>query len=152
MIPNNLFHSPPLCVLQNKRHVKKHLFSDTDADYVTSEVSWLKESSRKPKPKVTKYSRPAAIKSKTVSSFSSTCIKTEFSLDNLYFDFYKQNSLPFLIVESPDLLPSSPKPRKKNVKSYKVRHYWLLLANNVLTLTLLIGCSNPVKPQCVIVV
>lgn len=130
--------------------MKKHLFSDTDVDYVTSEVSWLKESSRKPKPKVTKYSRPVAIKSKTVSSFSSTCIKTEFSLDNLYFDFH--NSLPLLIVESPDLLPSSPKPKKKNVKSYKVRHYWLLLANNVLTRTLHIGCSNAVKPQCVIVV
>ncbi|KAG7227058.1 hypothetical protein INR49_022405, partial [Caranx melampygus] len=49
-----------LQISQNKEkpHVKKHLFSDTDMDCATSEVSWLRESSRKTKP-VTKYSRPA---------------------------------------------------------------------------------------------
>ncbi|TNN87725.1 Synaptonemal complex protein 2 [Liparis tanakae] len=40
-----------------KRYVKKHLFSDTD--YSTTDVSWLRETCRKPKPKVTKYSRQA---------------------------------------------------------------------------------------------
>ncbi|XP_055078737.1 synaptonemal complex protein 2 [Periophthalmus magnuspinnatus] len=39
-----------------KRYVKKHLFSDTDTDRGT-DLSWLRESSRKPKPKVTKYPR-----------------------------------------------------------------------------------------------
>lgn len=39
-----------------RRHVKKHLFSDTDTDAMM-EISWLKESSRKPKPKVIDYSR-----------------------------------------------------------------------------------------------
>lgn len=58
---------PPPCVLQQKRHVKKHLFSDTDTDYATTDVSWLKESSRKPKPKVTTYSRQAPVKPKAVS-------------------------------------------------------------------------------------
>ncbi|XP_051805719.1 synaptonemal complex protein 2 [Acanthochromis polyacanthus] len=53
-------------VAKNKRYVKKHLFSDTDTDYAQTEVSWLRESSRKPKPKVTKYSRQAPIKAKPV--------------------------------------------------------------------------------------
>ncbi|XP_029975455.1 synaptonemal complex protein 2 [Salarias fasciatus] len=47
---------------KNKRHVKKHLFSDTDTDNATTEVSWLRESGRKPKPNVTKYSREASNK------------------------------------------------------------------------------------------
>ncbi|XP_062871319.1 synaptonemal complex protein 2 isoform X4 [Trichomycterus rosablanca] len=38
------------------RAVKKHLFSDTDTDYMT-EVSWLKSANRKPKPKVADYTR-----------------------------------------------------------------------------------------------
>ncbi|XP_033942241.1 synaptonemal complex protein 2 isoform X2 [Pseudochaenichthys georgianus] len=54
-------------VAKQKRHVKKHLFSDTDTDYATTDVSWLKESSRKPKPKVTTYSRQAPVKPKAVS-------------------------------------------------------------------------------------
>ncbi|KAL1021249.1 hypothetical protein UPYG_G00010710 [Umbra pygmaea] len=45
-----------------RRHVKKHLFSDTDTDAMT-ELSWLKESSRKPKPKVIDYSRHPRVKS-----------------------------------------------------------------------------------------
>lgn len=60
-----------LYILQGKRHVKKHLFSDTDTDFVTSEVSWLTESSKKTIPKVTKYSRQAAVNSKPLSSLSS---------------------------------------------------------------------------------
>ncbi|XP_069382156.1 synaptonemal complex protein 2 [Paralichthys olivaceus] len=51
-------------VTKEKQHVKKHLFSDTDTDYTMTEVSWLRESSRKPKPKVTKYSRQAPINPK----------------------------------------------------------------------------------------
>ncbi|KAJ4934026.1 hypothetical protein JOQ06_006833, partial [Pogonophryne albipinna] len=54
-------------VAKQKRHVKKHLFSDTDTDYATTDVSWLKESNRKPKPKVTTYSRQAPVKPKAVS-------------------------------------------------------------------------------------
>ncbi|XP_041654666.1 synaptonemal complex protein 2 [Cheilinus undulatus] len=46
-------------VEKKKRHVKKHLFSDTDTDHALTEVSWLRESSRKPKAKVTQYSRQA---------------------------------------------------------------------------------------------
>ncbi|XP_043982155.1 synaptonemal complex protein 2 [Gambusia affinis] len=48
---------------KNKLHVKKHLFSDTDMD-TTTDVSWLRESARKPKPQVIKYSRQAQIKPK----------------------------------------------------------------------------------------
>lgn len=62
---------PLPCVLQEKRHVKKHLFSDTDTDHAMTDVSWLRESSRKPKPKVTKYSRQAPIKPKAVSPHTS---------------------------------------------------------------------------------
>lgn len=51
-------------VLQNKRYVKKHLFSDTDTDNAVTEVSWLTESSRKAKPQVTKYTRQALPKPK----------------------------------------------------------------------------------------
>ncbi|KAI9530932.1 hypothetical protein NQZ68_000423 [Dissostichus eleginoides] len=58
-------------VAKQKRHVKKHLFSDTDTDYVTTDVSWLKESNRKPKPKVTTYSRQAPVKPKAVSPHTS---------------------------------------------------------------------------------
>ncbi|CAG6021345.1 unnamed protein product [Menidia menidia] len=61
--------APPAA--QNKRYVKKHLFSDTDTDNAMTEVSWLRESSRKAKPKVTKYSRQALIKPKGAPSHSS---------------------------------------------------------------------------------
>ncbi|XP_027878082.1 synaptonemal complex protein 2 isoform X1 [Xiphophorus couchianus] len=50
---------------KNKLHVKKHLFSDTETD-ATTDVSWLRESARKPKPQVIKYSRQAQIKPKKV--------------------------------------------------------------------------------------
>lgn len=60
------------CVWQEKRYVKRHLFSDTDTDYAMTEVSWIRESRRKPKPKVTKYSRQACVKPKTFAP-DSTC-------------------------------------------------------------------------------
>ncbi|XP_030220770.1 synaptonemal complex protein 2 isoform X2 [Gadus morhua] len=49
---------------KGKRHVTKHLFSDTDTDRTRTgtDVSWLRESSRKPKPKVTDYTRKAPAK------------------------------------------------------------------------------------------
>ncbi|XP_042347777.1 synaptonemal complex protein 2-like [Plectropomus leopardus] len=71
-------------VVKEKRYVKRHLFSDTDTDYVTTDVSWLRESSRKHKPKVAKYSRQAPVKPKAVS--------------------------PHTSFESPGLPPTSPKP------------------------------------------
>ncbi|XP_070695015.1 synaptonemal complex protein 2 [Pempheris klunzingeri] len=80
-------------VLQEKRYVKKHLFSDTDTDYAMTEVSWLRESNRKPKPKVTKYSRQAPNKPRDVSHHTS--------------------------YESSDLSPSSRKPVKGNAKHSK---------------------------------
>ncbi|XP_071331947.1 synaptonemal complex protein 2 isoform X2 [Trachinotus anak] len=83
-------------VTKGKRYVKKHLFSDTDTDYATTEVSWLRESSRKPKPKVTKYSRQAPIKPKAVS--------------------------PHTSYESPDLPSPSPKHVKGNTKPNKKKH------------------------------
>ncbi|XP_069035443.1 synaptonemal complex protein 2 isoform X1 [Lepisosteus oculatus] len=47
-------------------HVKKHLFSDTDTDRRTedsrTDISWLRESSRRPKPKVKNYSRHPCVK------------------------------------------------------------------------------------------
>ncbi|CAJ1085456.1 synaptonemal complex protein 2 isoform X8 [Xyrichtys novacula] len=58
-------------VAKQKWHGRKHLFSDTDTDYATTEVSWLRESGRKPKPKVTKYSRPANVRPKAVSPHTS---------------------------------------------------------------------------------
>ncbi|CAK6951244.1 synaptonemal complex protein 2 [Scomber scombrus] len=78
---------------KEKRYVKKHLFSDTDTDYAMTEVSWLRESSRKPKPKVTKYSKSVPVKPKALSTHTS--------------------------FESPDLPLASPKPVKGNVKSKK---------------------------------
>lgn len=51
---------------QNKLHVKKHLFSDTDTDNAPTDVSWLRESARKPKPQAIKYARQAQIKPKKV--------------------------------------------------------------------------------------
>ncbi|XP_014846919.1 PREDICTED: synaptonemal complex protein 2 [Poecilia mexicana] len=51
---------------KNKLHVKKHLFSDTDTDNAPTDVSWLRESARKPKPQVIKYSRQPQIKPKKV--------------------------------------------------------------------------------------
>ncbi|XP_044207947.1 synaptonemal complex protein 2 isoform X3 [Thunnus albacares] len=80
-------------VAKEKRYVKKHLFSDTDTDCNVTEVSWLRESSRKPKPKVTKYSRPVPVKPKALS--------------------------PHTSYESPDLPPPSPKPVKGNTKPNK---------------------------------
>ncbi|KAM9350340.1 LOW QUALITY PROTEIN: synaptonemal complex protein 2 [Symphorus nematophorus] len=59
-------------VAKQKRHVKKHLFSDTDTDRAMTEVSWLRESGRKPKPKVNNYSRQAPIKPKAVSPHTSS--------------------------------------------------------------------------------
>lgn len=54
-------------MLQKKGHVKKHLFSDTDTENATTEVSWLRESATKSKPKVIKYSRQAPIKPRPAS-------------------------------------------------------------------------------------
>ncbi|KAK7878619.1 hypothetical protein WMY93_030455 [Mugilogobius chulae] len=54
-----------------KRYVKKHLFSDTDTDRGTTDVSWLKESSRKPKPKVIKYPKAAPSKTKVAPALPS---------------------------------------------------------------------------------
>ncbi|XP_047187101.1 synaptonemal complex protein 2-like isoform X2 [Scophthalmus maximus] len=82
---------PPLT--KEKRYVKKHLFSDTDTDYAMTEASWLRESSRKPKPKVTTYSRQAPVKPKALS--------------------------PRTSCESLDLPPPSPKPVKGNAKPNK---------------------------------
>ncbi|XP_030279267.1 synaptonemal complex protein 2 isoform X4 [Sparus aurata] len=79
-------------VAKEKRRVKKHLFSDTDTDYAT-EVSWLRESGRKPKPKVIKYSRQAPVKPKAVS--------------------------PHTSYESPDLPPSPQKPLNGNTRPNK---------------------------------
>ncbi|KAM8864625.1 uncharacterized protein sycp2 [Spinachia spinachia] len=75
-------------VAKQKRYVKRHLFSDTD--YSTTDVSWLRESCRKPKPKVTKYSRQAPDKPGPLS--------------------------PHTSYESPDLPPASRKPVKGNTK------------------------------------
>ncbi|XP_071227831.1 synaptonemal complex protein 2-like isoform X2 [Salvelinus alpinus] len=75
-----------------RRHVKKHLFSDTDTDTMM-EISWLKESSRKPKPKVIDYSRQPRLHLPT----------------------------PNTTYESPDLPPSSPKPGKEKAKPKKKR-------------------------------
>ncbi|XP_059189388.1 synaptonemal complex protein 2 isoform X2 [Centropristis striata] len=82
---------PP--VTKDKRHVRKHLFSDTDADCGMTDVSWLRESSRKPKPRVTTYSRQAPVKPKALS--------------------------PHTSYESPDLPPNTQKPVKHNDKLSK---------------------------------
>ncbi|XP_076734450.1 synaptonemal complex protein 2 isoform X1 [Maylandia zebra] len=80
---------------KKKGHVKKHLFSDTDTENATTDLSWLRESATKSKPKVIKYSRQAPIKPRPVPHHAS--------------------------VESPDLVPTFPraglgnnKPTQKN--------------------------------------
>nr|XP_020471326.1 synaptonemal complex protein 2 isoform X3 [Monopterus albus] len=80
-------------VAKERRHEKKHLFSDTDTDHAMTEVSWLTESARKPKPKVIKYTRQAPAKPKAISLHTS--------------------------YESPDLPPPSPKHVKETVKPNK---------------------------------
>ncbi|XP_068589399.1 synaptonemal complex protein 2 isoform X3 [Cebidichthys violaceus] len=99
-ISSSGIHDPPALssttkkgqpVAKEKRYVKKHLFSDTD--YSTTDVSWLRESSRKPKPKVTKYSRQAPVKPRAMS--------------------------PHTSFESPDLPPAFPKPVKGKTKVSK---------------------------------
>ena len=129
-------------VLQEKKHVKKHLFSDTDTDYATTEVSWLRESSRKPKPKVTKYSRQAPIKPKAESPQTScklldSCLYSEtrpFRLDvdqikwrNQYL--HKEDVLSFWAGESSHLPPPSPKPVKVNTKTNNVRQCFFYVNN-----------------------
>ncbi|KAG9337492.1 hypothetical protein JZ751_028683, partial [Albula glossodonta] len=61
-------------------YVKKHLFSDTDTDNKT-DVSWLKASSRKPKPKVMDYSRqrPTKPAPPADSSYESKSLPTPLS-------------------------------------------------------------------------
>ncbi|XP_073325885.1 synaptonemal complex protein 2 [Pagrus major] len=81
-------------VAKVNRHVKKHLFSDSDTDCATTEVSWLRESGRKPKPKVTKYSRQAPVKPKAVSPHAS----------------YESQDIP---PSSQKLLNGNTKPNKK---------------------------------------
>ncbi|XP_047465945.1 synaptonemal complex protein 2 isoform X2 [Mugil cephalus] len=82
---------PP--VEKNKRYVKARLFSDTDTDRDMTEISWLRESARKPKPQVTKYSRQEPNKCSTVP--------------------------PLTSCESPDILPFSLQPLKGNAKPKK---------------------------------
>lgn len=126
-------------VLQKKRYVKKHLFSDTDTENAMTEVSWLRESARRSKPKVTKYSRQAPIKPRAVPQHGSCRrFKPRLSLWKLlhhncmFIKRFRSISDPihalcffcfFLIaVESPDLLPSFPKAVMDNNKPTKVRN------------------------------
>ncbi|KAI4881915.1 hypothetical protein NFI96_021091 [Prochilodus magdalenae] len=53
-LSNSAKKGPP--AKPTRRNVKKHLFSDTDTENMT-EVSWLKSSNRRPKPKVADYTR-----------------------------------------------------------------------------------------------
>ncbi|XP_015257877.1 PREDICTED: synaptonemal complex protein 2-like, partial [Cyprinodon variegatus] len=57
-------------VAKKKLHVKKHLFSDTDTDNAPTDISWLKESSRKSKAQVITYTRHAKLKPKTAPPHS----------------------------------------------------------------------------------
>lgn len=60
-----------ICLLREKRHVNKHLFSDSDTDCAMTELSWLRESGRKPHPKIAKYSRKERVKPKALSCHTS---------------------------------------------------------------------------------
>uniref|UniRef100_A0A6Q2XPJ6 Synaptonemal complex protein 2-like n=1 Tax=Esox lucius TaxID=8010 RepID=A0A6Q2XPJ6_ESOLU len=94
-LPNSTTKGQAIKVSALRRQVKKHLFSDTDTDAMT-EVSWLRESSRKPKPKVTDYSR------RPRRHVPGPALNTTY--------------------ESPDLPPTLPKPVKENAKLKKKRH------------------------------
>lgn len=119
-------------VLQEKRYVKKHLFSDMD--YSTTDVSWLKESCRKPKPKVTKYSRQAPDKPRPLSLHTSCrpLNSHKHAAHNLEFlsftagcSYFKTKckALSIYTDESPDQPPASRKPVKGNTKLSKVQKY-----------------------------
>ncbi|XP_068996668.1 synaptonemal complex protein 2 [Embiotoca jacksoni] len=82
---------------KNKRYVKKHLFSDTDTDNAMTEVSWLRESNRKAKPKIYEYSRQAPVQPKAVPPHTSD--------------------------ESPDFFPLSAKAVMANDKPSKKKPY-----------------------------
>ncbi|XP_075898427.1 synaptonemal complex protein 2 isoform X2 [Nelusetta ayraudi] len=56
-------------VCKEKRHVNKHLFSDTDT--ATTDVSWLRETGRGAKSRIIKYSRRTAARPKAVSPHTS---------------------------------------------------------------------------------
>lgn len=47
--------------------MQKHLFSDTDTDGAVTELSWVRESARKPRPAVTKYTRKPRAASRQAS-------------------------------------------------------------------------------------
>ncbi|KAM9855210.1 uncharacterized protein sycp2 [Aulostomus maculatus] len=61
------FKNKPTKHKKEKRHVKKHLFSDTDTDNAMTDASWLRGSNKKPS--ITKYSRQPPIKPKAASSY-----------------------------------------------------------------------------------
>ncbi|KAK2851248.1 hypothetical protein Q5P01_007524 [Channa striata] len=78
---------------QKTQNVKKQLFSDTDTDCAMTEVSWLRESSRNAKHKVTVYSRQAPVKPKAAT--------------------------PHALCDSKDIPSTNPKPAKESTKPKK---------------------------------
>lgn len=119
-----------ICVLQEKRHVNKHLFSDSDTESAMTELSWLRESGRKPHPKITKYSRKERVKPKALSCHTScnSSHKNCILIHLFKYVIISINTRGFfpLTDESPDSPPSSQKPVKHSTKSNMVRQLFFL--------------------------
>lgn len=121
--------------------MEKHLFSDTDTDYSTTDISWLRESSRKCKPNVTKYSRQAPIKPKAVSPHTS-CTYLHLNQMFIYLTFaFKVISILVFTDETFELHTSSKKPVKPSAKSSKVRSFLVVFLSRTFKILIYLCAS-----------
>lgn len=88
-----------------------HLFSDTDT--VVTDVSWLRETARKDKSKVLKYSRHPTVKPKAVSPHTSC---TSFHSNHTSFHLFEYVPCSIIIVVSADASSHLDTPFNKAVK------------------------------------
>ncbi|KAK0135405.1 Synaptonemal complex protein 2 [Merluccius polli] len=96
---------------KGKRYIKKHLFSDTDTDQPRTDISWLRDSSRKPKPKVTDYTRKATKTAKTTARAPDTTDESpDVPLPSPKKDHVRPSKRPWVkeAAEQPDRQPTIP--------------------------------------------
>lgn len=126
-----------------------HLFSDTDT--VATDVSWLRETGRKDKSKVLKYSRRAAARPKAVSPHTSC---TSFHSNLTPFHLFQCVPCSIIDVVSADasshLDTSSKNPVKLRAKPKKVNLFFYGDFNtNILGLGVYVGIDRHAMPHLV---